>query len=159
MSEIACRIPVRDLTVERRALQAQDEQRALAVRRERRERSERHAGYAVYWLYLTSPFSLGITGLIGLLMAASNAPTAAPVNASHFRFQVGTFWGSFLGMLTGGAWATIGGIASVADAASGGGALALAGGGLAILSGVGFYAASLLGLTRLSTREPMGRLE
>jgi len=158
LSEIASRIPVRDLTVERRMLQAQDQQRALAVRRERRERSERHAGYAVYWLYLTAPFSLGITSVIGLLMAASRAPDAEPVNASHFRFQLGTFWGSFLGALTGGAWAAVGGIASVAGDPSGG-ALALAGGGLAALSGIGFYAASLLGLTRLSAREPMGRLE
>ena len=158
MSEIACRIPVRDLSVERRMLQAQDEQRALAVRRERQERSERHAGYAVYWLYLTAPFSLGVTALVGLLMAASRGPDAAPLNATHFRFQVGTFWGSFLGALTGGAWAAIGGIAAVAQQA-GGAELALAGGGLAALSGIGFYAASLLGLTRLSAREPMGRLE
>ncbi len=71
---------------------------------------------------------------------------------------MGTFWGAFLGALTGGAWATIGGIASVAGN-SGGGALALAGAGLAALSGMGFYAASLFGLTRLSAREPMGRLE
>ena len=158
MSEIACRIPVRDLASERTALQAIDQQRALAVRRQRRERSERHAGYAVYWMYLVSPFSFGVTTLIGLLMAASRAPDAEPVNASHFRFQVGTFWGSFLGALTGAAWATVGGIASVAGDPLGG-QLALAGGGLAALSGIGFYAASLLGLTRLSSREPMGRLE
>ena len=158
MSEIACRIPVRDLSAERRALQAADQQRALAERRRRRERGERQAGYAVYWMYLVSPFSLGVTTLIGLLMAASRAPDATPVNASHFRFQVGTFWGSFLGALTGGAWAALGGIASVAGHASGG-ELALTGAALAALSGAGFYAASLLGLTRLSAREPMGRLE
>jgi uncharacterized membrane protein len=158
LSEITCRIPFRDATGERRALTAADDQRALQARLQRRERSERHAGYAIYWLFLTAPFSLGVTAVVGLLMAASQAPAAAPLNASHFRFQVGTFWGSFLGALTGGAWATIGGIASVSGDPAGG-ALALAGAGLAVLSGMGFYAASLFGLTRLSAREPMGRLE
>jgi uncharacterized membrane protein len=158
LSEIACRIPVRNLAEERRALRLQDEERARLRRLQRRERSERHAGYGVYWLYLTAPFSAGITALIGLLMASSRAPDAAPLNATHFRFQVWSFWSSFLAGLTGGAWAITGGVASVAGDA-GGAQLALAGGGLAALSAMGFFAASLFGLTRLSSRAPMGRLE
>jgi len=158
LSEVACRIPVRDAAAERRELWRREEERRLVQHQERRARGERHAGYAVYWLYLMSPFTVGITALVGLLMAADRIREAEPVNATHFRFQVKTFWGSLLGALTGGAWAAIGGIGAAAG--EGGGVdLALAGGGLAALSWMGFFVASLFGLTRLTSREPVGRLE
>ena len=125
---------------------------------ERRVRGERHAGYAVYWMYLLSPLSLGVTSLVGLLMASARSPEAEPVNRSHFRFQVRTFWASLGAGLTGGAWAGLGGLASVAGNASGG-ELALAGGGLVAASVMGFFGASLVGLSRLASGGPMGQLE
>ena len=156
-TDVACRIPVRDIRAERVALRRQADERALLRHGDRRDRRERHAGYAVYWMYLVSPLSGGVTALVGLLMASARAAEAGEVAASHFRFQVRAFWGAFLAALTGGAWAAIGGIASVGGA-EGGGALALAGAGLAAASGVGFMAASILGLSRLVSRTPMGRL-
>ena len=157
MSDTSGRIPVRDLRAERQALQRTDGQRALIEREDRRERAERHTGYAVYWLYLTAPFSVGVTGLIGLLMASGKAAEASPVNGSHFRFQVWSFWSTLLASLIGGGWAAVGGIASVAGAA-GGGELALAGAGLAAVSAISFMGASVFGLSRLVSREPVGRL-
>ena len=151
------RIPVRDLRGERQAVRRADGDRAMIQREDRRERAERHTGYAVYWLYLTSPFSIGVTGLIGLLMAAARKGDATPVNGSHFRFQVWTFWSALLASATGGAWAALGSIASVGGAA-GGGELVLAGAGLAALAGIGFMGASIFGLSRLVSREPVGRL-
>ena len=159
MSDLSARIPVRDLRAEGRSQQLvareQDQHRRAVVRQERQERSERHAGYAIYWMYLLSPLTAGVSTLVGLLMASARSTDAAPVNASHFRYQVRSFWTAFLTAVTGGAWAAVGGIASVAGNASGG-ELALAGGGLAALSGMGFFAASLFGLTRLTSRGAIG---
>jgi uncharacterized membrane protein len=158
LSDVAYRVPVHDVAAERRELWRRQEELQLVKHHERRARGERHAGYAVYWLYLLSPFSAGITALVGLLMAADRTREAEPLNASHFRFQVRAFWGGFLGALTGGAWAAIGGTAALLGEGGGLG-LAIAGGGLAAVSGVGFVAASVFGLTRLTGGEPIGRLE
>jgi uncharacterized membrane protein len=162
LSDLAYRIPVRDRRAERLGQELEDvrykEHRKLLRQMEKRARRERGAGYAVYWMYLLSPLTAGVTSLVGLMMAASHGREADPVHASHFRFQVWTFWTSFLSLATGGAWAVTGGVAAALGSGSGG-ELALAGGGLAALSGLGFFGASLLGLSRLASGGPIGRLE
>lgn len=120
------------------------------------EDADRGAGMAIYGLYLLSPLTVGVSGLGGLLWAATRSKRAASRLGTHFRYQVWTF-GSALGTaMTGGLWSALGGLASVGDRAGGGGELVLAGAGLAVASGVGFMAASLFGLSRLASHEPIG---
>lgn len=118
------------------------------------EETERNTGLVIYGLYLASPLTLGVSGLVGLLMAASKAGRAGGKAASHFRYQVWTFGGALGASLTGGLWATLGGLATLADRT--GGDLALAGGALAIGSGLAFLGASAFGLSRLASHEPIG---
>jgi len=91
-------------------------------------------------------------------MASGKRRDASPENASHFRFQVWTFWSSFLGLSTGGAWTALGGFAGLMGNGSGP-ELMYAGVGLAAASALGFYGATLTGLTRLADGGPMGRIE
>jgi uncharacterized membrane protein len=53
--------------------------------------SDRGIVLAVYVLYLLGFFT-GISALIGVVVAHVRASTADVVSASHFRFQVRTFW-------------------------------------------------------------------
>jgi uncharacterized membrane protein len=53
--------------------------------------SDRGIVLAVYVLYLLGFFT-GISALIGVVIAHVRASTADVVSASHFRFQVRTFW-------------------------------------------------------------------
>jgi len=53
--------------------------------------SDRGIVLAVYVLYLLGFFT-GISALIGVVIAHVRASTADAVSASHFRFQVRTFW-------------------------------------------------------------------
>ncbi|RMG58554.1 MAG: hypothetical protein D6717_02690 [Gammaproteobacteria bacterium] len=58
---------------------------------------------AIYILYLVS-IVVGITGLIGVILAYVYRGNAEPWLESHFRFQIRTFWigllYSLIGMLT-----------------------------------------------------------
>ena len=121
--------------------------------RDAAERSERNAALTIYGLYLGAPFTAGITGLVGAAMASGRRARSGPLSASHFRYQVWTFGASAGAALTGGFWATVGGIASVSNRT--GGDLALAGGALAATAGIGFVAATLFGLTRAAGGEPI----
>lgn len=127
----------------------------LPDRADRAERSDRRAAQAVYWLYLAAPFSAGITGLVGVLMASGRRARAGATAASHFRFQTWTFGASAGAALTGGLWAALGGMATVADRT--GGDLVLAGAALAATSGIGFMGASLFGLGKAASGDPIGR--
>lgn len=118
------------------------------------EAGERATGLVIYGLYLAAPLTVGVTGLVGLLMAASRSKRAGRRLASHFRYQVWTFGSAFGAATAGGLWAVLGGVASVSSRT--GGDLALAGGALAAASGIGFMAASIFGLTRLASHEPIG---
>lgn len=118
------------------------------------EDRDRRAGMMIYGLYLLSPLTAGFSGLGGLLWAASRSKRTAGRLATHFRYQVWTFGGAFGAAAAGGLWAALGGIASMVN--PNGGELALAGAGLAVVSGMGFMAASLFGLSRLASREPIG---
>lgn len=52
----------------------------------------------IYFLYLAS-LVIGITGLVGLIMAYINKdPKAGDVACNHYRYQIRTFW---IGMLYG----------------------------------------------------------
>lgn len=52
----------------------------------------------IYFLYLAS-LVIGITGLVGLIMAYINKdPKAGEVACNHYRYQIRTFW---IGMLYG----------------------------------------------------------
>ena len=57
----------------------------------------------VYFLYLAS-LVLGITGLIGVIIAYINKGDAPTWAKSHFQYQIRTFWigilGSFIGAVT-----------------------------------------------------------
>lgn len=120
------------------------------------EQAERNAGMLIYTLYLVAPLTAGISGLGGLLMAASRSKRGGSRLATHFRYQVWTFGSALGAAMAGGLWAALGGIASLADRTGGGGELLLAGMSLAALSGVGFMAATLFGLSRLASHEPIG---
>jgi uncharacterized membrane protein len=56
----------------------------------------------IYILYLAS-FVVGITGLIGLVMAYVYQPTAPAWVQTHYRFQIRTFWIGLLYALIGAA--------------------------------------------------------
>ncbi|MDP8915703.1 MAG: hypothetical protein M3M95_00580 [Pseudomonadota bacterium] len=120
------------------------------------DEGERATGMMIYGLYLLSPLTVGVSGLGGLLWAASKSKRAVSRLGTHFKYQVWTFGAALGAALTGGLWSALGGIASLGDRTGGGGELALAGAGLAVLSGVGFMAASIFGLSRLASHEPIG---
>ncbi|MYK53095.1 MAG: hypothetical protein F4032_15120 [Gemmatimonadetes bacterium] len=54
----------------------------------------------VYILYLVG-VAFGITGLIGVIMAYVNRSNAPEWLASHYRFQIRTFWISLLYLVVG----------------------------------------------------------
>jgi len=49
-----------------------------------------------YGLYLLGFVSVGITSLVGLIMALSNQGQAGPVMRSHYTFLIRTFWLGFV---------------------------------------------------------------
>lgn len=123
----------------------------------REERGDRNAALTVYWLYLGAPFTAGITGLVGALIASGRRSRAGTLASTHFRHQVWTFGAATGAALTGGFWAAVGGLATVADRT--GGDLVLAGAALSATAGIGFVASTIFGLTRVSGGEPIGRPE
>ncbi len=64
--------------------------------------SERNLANIVYLLYLAS-LVFGITALIGVVMANINCKEAPAILASHYRFQIRTFWIGLLYFVIGGA--------------------------------------------------------
>lgn len=57
----------------------------------------------VYILYLLSFLTAGFTSLVGLVIAYANRGVAGPVQASHYDFQIRTFWIGLVAMLVSGA--------------------------------------------------------
>ena len=55
----------------------------------------------VYILYLAA-YVVGITAVIGVIIAHVQVGTAEPVLASHYRFQIRTFWIGLLYLVVGG---------------------------------------------------------
>jgi uncharacterized membrane protein len=53
--------------------------------------SDRGIVLAVYVLYLVGFFT-GVSALVGVVIAHVRGSTADAVSASHFRFQIRTFW-------------------------------------------------------------------
>jgi uncharacterized membrane protein len=54
----------------------------------------------VYILYL-SAYIVGVTAVIGVIIAHIQVGTAEPVLASHYRFQIRTFWIGVLYLMVG----------------------------------------------------------
>jgi uncharacterized membrane protein len=65
----------------------------MAVEQEKRGSyfSDQDLVLAVYVLYLTS-FITGFTGIIGVVIAHVKIGSADELRATHFRFQIRTFW-------------------------------------------------------------------
>lgn len=55
----------------------------------------------VYVLFLLSFVTMGVTGLVGVILAYANRSVAGPRMASHHTFQIRTFWIGFAAMLFG----------------------------------------------------------
>jgi uncharacterized membrane protein len=55
----------------------------------------------VYVLYLVA-YAVGITALIGVIIAHIQVKEADPILASHYRFQIRTFWIGVLYLVVGG---------------------------------------------------------
>lgn len=60
----------------------------------------------IYVLYLVGIF-VGLTGLIGLVLAYVNRRDAPPWLASHYHFQIRTFWIGLLYLFLGGLLTTV----------------------------------------------------
>ena len=101
--------------------------------------------------------TFGLTGIAGMVLAARRRDQAEPVAATHFRFQLWTFWGAVLAAAAGGLWALLGGAQTTGTGDGDGAWLALAGLALCGAAGVGYLAATVYGLGRLLSRSPVGR--
>jgi uncharacterized membrane protein len=55
----------------------------------------------VYGLYILGLFH-GLTLIVGLIMAYVLRGSSGPANASHYTYQIRTFWSSLIGFLAGG---------------------------------------------------------
>ena len=62
--------------------------------------SGKYLALIVYILYLAS-FFVGITGVIGLVIAYVNIDGADPLLRSHYQFQIRTFWIGLLYVVVG----------------------------------------------------------
>jgi uncharacterized membrane protein len=62
--------------------------------------SGKYLALTVYILYLAS-FFVGITGVIGLVIAYVNIDGADPLLRSHYQFQIRTFWIGLLYVVVG----------------------------------------------------------
>ena len=62
--------------------------------------SGKYLALTVYILYLAS-FFVGITGVIGLVIAYVNIDGADPLLRSHYQFQIRTFWIGLLYLVVG----------------------------------------------------------
>jgi uncharacterized membrane protein len=141
---------------------------------------------AVYVLYFVAPFFCGITALIGAVVAYVRRPLADGLNRTHYAFQIRTFW-IFLVVFVVALIAAIAGLilaiaapdveprgiadfftdgARHAQAVPGfgigvrGGALLAVIGGLAMGADVlWLMLASVFGVARLLSGEPIGRLK
>lgn len=118
------------------------------------EKAERATALVIYGLYLAAPFSIGITGLVGALMASGRRMRASALSRTHYRFQVWSFWAATGAAVTGGFWAAVGGVASTSN--PDGGPLFWTGAALSATAGISFIASTLFGLSRMASWEPIG---
>jgi len=95
----------------------------------------------IYILYLVS-LAVGVTALVGLVMAYVNVGDAPEPLKSHYRFQIRTFW---IGLL----YAIVGGLLTIVGI----GVLVL------LFLAVWFIVRCVKGLKFLDRREPYANLE
>ena len=134
----------------------------LATRRssppaERGDDGDCALGTVVYGLYLAAPLTLGLSGLAGSLLALRRRDRAGPLAASHFRFQVWTFWAAAFAVGAGALWALLGGVQTTGTGDNDGAWLALSGLALCAGAGLAYLGATVYGLARLLSRSPVGR--
>lgn len=56
---------------------------------------DRNLAFVVYGLLFASPFVFGLTALIAVVIAYVRKREAEPVVATHYRYQIRTFWVAF----------------------------------------------------------------
>lgn len=56
------------------------------------EMDERNLAYVIYGLLFVSPFSLGLTALIGVVLAYIKKHDCTSFIQTHFRYQIKNFW-------------------------------------------------------------------
>lgn len=56
---------------------------------------DRNLALVSYGLLFAAPFVFGLTALIAVVIAYVRKPEAEPVVATHYRFQIRTFWVGF----------------------------------------------------------------
>src|ERR1700761_3005089 len=66
----------------------------------------------VYALYILGLFH-GVTLIVGVIMAYALRANAGPANASHYTYQIRTFWAALIGAILCAAIALVGAILSV----------------------------------------------
>jgi uncharacterized membrane protein len=115
-------------------------------------REDRIMPAVVYGLYLVGVGHF--TVLIGLLIAYACRGSAGPVAASHYTYQVRTFWLSIWWFVVGVILCIVGGILSIILIG-----IPILGLGIAICSGVWLYVVvrALIGLVYLAQGEPHPR--
>ena len=59
------------------------------------QRDDRTLVFVVYALMFVSPFVVGLTALIGVVIAYVRKPESEPIESSHYRYQIRAFWGGF----------------------------------------------------------------
>lgn len=105
----------------------------------------------IYVLYILGMFH-GLTLIIGLIMAYAMRGTAGPANASHYTYQIRTFWTALIAGLVCGAIMLVGAILSVILI---GIPILWAGGVACLMVWLWAMIRSIVGLVRLSQGAPI----
>ncbi|MBS0360921.1 MAG: hypothetical protein JSR98_06045 [Proteobacteria bacterium] len=105
----------------------------------------------VYGLYILGLFH-GLTLIIGLVMAYALRGGAGPANASHYDYQIRTFWTALVGMLAGCAILAVGGILTVILI---GFPIMFVGGAVCFLSWLWAMVRCIIGAVRLAEGRPI----
>lgn len=61
----------------------------------RTQSDDRTLAFVVYGMNFVAPFVFGLTALIAVAIAYVRKPEAEPMVASHYRFQIRSFWVGF----------------------------------------------------------------
>lgn len=105
----------------------------------------------VYALYILGLFH-GLTLIVGLVMAYVLRGSAGPANASHYTYQIRTFWAALVGLLIGGAVMAVGAVLSIILI---GIPILWAGGVIMFLSWVWAMIRCIVGAVRLAEGRPI----
>jgi uncharacterized membrane protein len=107
----------------------------------------------IYVLYILGMFH-GLTLIVGLIMAYALRGSSGPANASHYTYQIRTFWTALVAGLACGAVMLVGAILSVILI---GIPILWAGGVACLMVWLWAMIRSIVGLVRLSQGEPISQ--